>query len=114
MKESRRLELQAQLDCAVSAGRESEAEAIRHTIDRETLECTAHTAERLKRVELDVSEIKETVFDIKDELRDMKAASKTTDAHDKGVQEGAHWVIEILKIIVSAGGGAALIKFLSI
>lgn len=112
MKESRRLELQAQLDQAVSNNDTASADAIRHTIDRETLECTAHTAERLKRVELDVSEIKETVFDIKDELRDMKAASKTTDAHDKGVQEGAHWVIEILKLIVSAGGGAALIKFL--
>ncbi|MGM9863775.1 MAG: hypothetical protein ACI305_05905 [Lepagella sp.] len=112
MKESRRLDLQAKLDQAVAAGDIRAAEAIRATIDRETLECTAHTAERLKRVEIDVSAIKETVFDIKDELRDMKSASNTDKAHTEGVKDGAHWVLELLKLIISAGGGAALIKFL--
>ena len=39
---------------------------MRNTIDRETLECTAHTAERLKRVETDVGEIKQGVEETDD------------------------------------------------
>ena len=102
MKESRRLELQAQLDQAVSNNDTALADAIRHTIDRETLECTA---ERLKRVETDVSEIKEMVFEIKDELREVRSRAK-------GIKDGATWMYDLLRIAVSVGGGAAVLKIL--
>lgn len=101
MKESRRLELQAQLDHAVSTHDTAAADAIRHTIDRETLECTAHTAERLKRVETDVSETKEVVFEIKDEIKVIKAKA-----------QGARWMFDLLKVIAGMGGGAVILKAL--
>lgn len=107
MKESRRLELQAQLDQAVSNNDTALANAIRHTIDRETLECTAHTAERLKRVETDVSEIKEMVFEIKDEIREVRSRAK-------GIKDGATWMYDLLRIAVSVGGGAAVLKILGV
>lgn len=95
MKESRRLELQAQLDHAVSTKDSEAADAIRHTIDRETLECTAHTAERLKRVEANVSEIKENVLEIRDEVKTWKARV-----------DGAKMLWGFLKYVAAIGGGA--------
>lgn len=61
MKETRRLELEQMLDAAYATGDMKHVEAVRRTIDRENLECTAHTAERVKRIEADVLEIKAKV-----------------------------------------------------
>lgn len=61
MKESRRIELEQMLDEAFAEGDERKISAVRRTIDRENLECTAHTAERVKRIEADVIEIKAKV-----------------------------------------------------
>lgn len=61
MLEKRRLELEQMLDNAYATGDAKRVEAVRRTIDRENLECTAHTAERVKRIEKDVTEIKAKV-----------------------------------------------------
>ena len=61
MLEKRRLELEQMLDNAYATGDAKRVEAVRRTIDRENLECTAHTAERVKRIEKDVTEIKSKV-----------------------------------------------------
>ena len=102
MLESRRLELQSQMDAALAANDSSQIEAIRRTIDRETLECTAHTSERVKRVEKAVDEIKTGVNDIKTEL-----------AAWKNKAEGAGLLWKILGIFASSGGGAIILKLLA-
>ena len=102
MLESRRLELQAQMDAAVASGDTARIDALRRTIDRETLECTAHTAERLKRVEKDVGEIKTTVIKI----------SNNITAYENRV-EGAKWLWKVLGVVASAGGGAVILKLLT-
>ena len=99
MTEIRRLELQAQLDRALGDDNDAQAEAIRHTIDRETLECTAHTAERLKRVEKDVTDIKMTVDAIHAEIG--SARDRLT---------GARYLWDFLKLVATAGGGAIILK----
>ena len=101
MKESRRLELQAMLDDARASGDAARIEAVRYTIDRENLECTAHTAERLKLVEADVREIKTTVHEVRDDIRAF---------HHKA--EGAKLLWDALKLLAGAGGGAAILKLL--
>lgn len=101
MLETRRLELQSQMDAALATGDTVKVEALRRTIDRETLECTAHTAERVKRVEADVREIKTDV-------REIKA---TLTAH-RNRYEGAKLLWDTLKVLVGAGGATALIKAL--
>lgn len=57
MKELRRIELEQMLDAALESGDAKRIRAVRRTIDRENLECTAHTAERVKRIEATVEEI---------------------------------------------------------
>ena len=101
MQEARRLELQAQMDAAFARNDVAEIESIRRTIDRETLECTAHTAERLKRVETDVGEIRRGVGEINARL-----------SVSKNRREGAKFVLELLRLLAYTGGGAALLKFL--
>lgn len=61
MLEKRRLELEQMLDAAYATGDMKRVEAVRRTIDRENLECTAHTAERVKRIEADVADIKSKI-----------------------------------------------------
>ena len=102
MLDSRRLELQAQMDAAYAANDTAQIEALRRTIDRETLECTAHTAERLKRVEKDVCEIKGTVGEIRDEL-----------AARKHKMHGARILWDALKLVAASGGGAVVLKLLA-
>lgn len=99
MKESRRIELEQMLDAAEASGDAKQIRAVRRTIDRENLECTAHTAERVKRVEADVLEIKSIVSKI----------SLSLDAAKNKVQ-GAKMLWDVLKVIVGAGGGAFLLK----
>lgn len=101
MLESRRLELQSQMDAAYAANDTARIEALRRTIDRETLECTAHTAERTKRVEATVTDIKKIVYEIRDDWRAMKHRA-----------EGAKWLWRILGAAVASGGGAWLMKAL--
>ncbi|MBQ1429496.1 MAG: hypothetical protein IIZ06_07490 [Kiritimatiellae bacterium] len=101
MLETRRLELQSQMDAALAANDKARIEALRRTIDRETLECTAHTAERVKRIEKDVVEVKSDV-------REIKGALTAT----KHRIEGAKWLWDALKVLIGAGGGAALLKAL--
>lgn len=101
MLEERRLELQRQMDAAHAANDAAQIEALRRTIDRETLECTAHTAERLKRVEANVGDIKTVTYELRNEFRAWKHRA-----------EGAKWLWRVLGAGVAAGGGAALLKLL--
>ena len=102
MLENRRLELQSKMDAALAANDSAQIEAIRRTIDRETLECTAHTAERVKRVEKAVDEIKTGVNEIKTELTAWKNRA-----------EGAGLLWKVLGIFAASGGGAVILKLLS-
>ena len=105
MLETRRLELQSQMDAALAANDKARIEALRRTIDRETLECTAHTAERVKRIEKDVVEVKSDV-------REIKGALTAAKHRIEGAKWGAKWLWDILKVLAGAGGGAALLKAL--
>lgn len=99
MKESRRIELDQMLDEAISSGDQRRIEAVKRTRERENMECTSHTSERLKRVESDVIEIKALVSKI----------SRSLDA-TKNKAKGAKMLWDILKVVVGAGGGAFLLK----
>jgi len=54
MEETRRLELDRMLDEAIAAQDGARIKAIRRTMEREMLECTAHTATRIKKIEAKV------------------------------------------------------------
>ena len=99
MKESRRIELDQMLDEAIASGDQHRIDAVTRTRERENMECTAHTAERLKRVESDVIEIKAIVSKI----------SLGIDAAKNKVQ-GAKMLWDVLKVVVGAGGGAFILK----
>lgn len=114
MQEKRRLELQSQMDQAIAAGDAALVEATRRIIDRETLECTAHTAERLKRVEADVAEIKSGLQAFREELTAQVKAIADAMAARRHWWEGAHWAFEIVKYLGAGGGGALLLRLAQI
>ena len=58
MTEERRLALEEKLNEAEASGDPAKIAAIKKTMEQEYRECTSHTADRLKRVEATVNEIK--------------------------------------------------------
>ena len=116
------MELQALLDEAYAKQDTEKVEALRRTIDRETLECTAHTAERLKRVEKNVEEIKNGLIPHK-MFDDIESGLEVvTQAVTELKQEleawkhrafGAKLVWQILGYLAAAGGGGFILKLLT-
>ena len=121
MTESRRLELEEKLNLAEAKGDPAEIAAVKKTMEQEYRECTSHTADRLKRVETTVNEIKAGLIpaDMFQELKDgLKGLSKTvTSLKDemeawKNKASGAKMLWTILRYIAVAGGGGVIVKLL--
>lgn len=126
MTDQLRKELEDRLDKAEASGAQLQINEARRAIDHATLECQAHTADRIKRIERDVTYIKTTleniniknnefershkimasqVYATKDELKEIKLKAA-------GAKAGISGAIEFLKWIVAMGGGGLLLKFL--
>lgn len=124
MTDQLRQELEDRLEKAEASGNQQLINEARRAIDHHTLECQAHTADRVKRIESDVSAIKTTVEKIndyqvalaakhektasevyatKDEIKDIKAKAI-------GAKQGITALIEVLKWIAAVGGGGVLFK----
>lgn len=127
MTEQLRMELEDRLEKAEASGNPTLINEARRAIDHHSLECQAHTADRIKRIEKDVTDIKTTVekisnfqeeiekkhkavatqvYTTKDEINEIKAKAA-------GAKAGISGLLEVLKWIVAVGGGGLLTKFLS-
>ena len=84
------------LDRAEASKDEAQVAAIRRTIDREVLECTSHTAARIKRIEKNVDRLCGEWDGLK-----MKI-------------EGGRIALALLKYGASIGGGAVIAKMLGL
>lgn len=122
MTEARRLELEEKLNVAEAHGDEAEIAAVKKTMEHEYRECTSHTAERLKRVETTLNEIKEGLIpanmfgELKEGLKELAHSFQVLKSEMeawKNKAKGAKILWTILGAIVAAGGGGALVKFLS-
>ena len=83
MVEERRRELEEKLNMAEASGDAAAIAAVKKTMEREYRECTAHTADRLKRVEATVYHIKDGLIPagMFEEMKDgMKELSKSVNA----------------------------------
>ena len=121
MTEDRRRELEEKLNNAEAHGDEAEISAIRKTMDHEYRLCTAHTAERMKRIEKTVNSIEQGLIPA-DMFTNMQnaitsisqsvAALKADIEKWKNKAEGAKMLWKILGYIAAAGGSGAVVKFL--
>lgn len=126
MTDQLRQELEERLAAAEASGNQELINQARHAIDHHTLECQAHTADRIKRIEKDVIEIGQDVKQMKTSYEEMnkqfvevaKVAYDTRNEYkaDKakaaGAYSGMKGLWEVLKWVVAAGGGAGLLKLL--
>lgn len=106
MTEERRLKLESLLDDAVSSGDDSKIEAIRRTIDRETLECTAHTSARIKLIETRTEKIEKTVDKIAEALHVQKAVTNALS------ESGGDWKKVALALLKYGGWLVAILAAL--
>ena len=126
MTDQLRMELEDRLEKAEATGDPARINEARRAIDHHTLECQAHTADRIKRIEKDVTDIKFTVEKIseaqekidgkhkqvanevyatKDEIKEIKARAA-------GAKAGISGFLEVMKWVIAAGGGGLLLKFI--
>lgn len=121
MTEKRRLELEEKLNDAEAHGDPAAIAAVKVTMEREYRECTSHTADRLKRVEATVNEIKAGLIpaNMFQELKDgMTSLSTKVVALKEEVEawknkaKGAKILWTILGVIAAAGGGSLIMKLL--
>lgn len=122
MTEIRRLELEEKLNIAEASGDPAAIAAIKKTMEHEYRECTSHTADRLKRVETTVNEIKAglipaTMFgELKTGLETLTSTVSGLKAEMeawKNKAKGAKILWTILGAIVAAGGGGFILRLLS-
>ena len=122
MTEKRRLELEEKLNIAEAHGDAAEIAAVKLTMEREYRECTSHTADRLKRVEATVNEIKAGLIpaELFGELKTGLSTLSTTVVELKEEVEawknrvkGAKMLWTILGAIAAAGGGGLIVKLLT-
>ncbi len=121
MTNERRLELEEKLALAESHEDEAEISAVKKTMDREYRECTSHTADRLKRVEAVVMEIKgglipQDMFgNMKVDLNELSGqlgSLKNEIESWKQKVSGMKLLWKILGYIVAAGGGGFVFSML--
>ena len=122
MTEIRRLELEEKLNLAEAKGDPAEIAAVKKTMEQEYRECTSHTADRLKRVEATVNEIKAGLIpanmfqELKDGLKNLSVTVtglKEEMEAWKNKASGAKMLWTVLRYVAAAGGGGLLIKMLS-
>lgn len=126
MTDQLRKELEDRLEKAEATGDMALINEARRAIDHHTLECQAHTADRIKRIEKDVTEIKITVENISNFQHDIETKHKrvaaevyaTKDefkelkAKAAGAKAGISGFLEVLKWLIAVGGGGLLVKVL--
>ena len=126
MTEQLRQELEDRLDKAEQSGDQERINEARRAIDHHTLECQAHTADRVKRIEADVIEIARDVKHIRasyDKINEKceeakQIAQNTRDelntykAQANGAATGIKGLLDVLKWVAAAGGGATILKLL--
>lgn len=114
MTEERRLQLEEKLNTAEAHGDEAEILAVKKTMEQEYRLCTSHTADRLKRVESTVNQIKEglipaTLFgELKEGLKELKDEVEGW----KNKAKGAKLLWNLLGYIAAAGGSGYIVKLL--
>ena len=122
MTEERRLQLEEKLNLAEASGDPAKIAAVKKTMEQEYRVCTSHTAERLKRVEKTVNEIKNGLIpaEMFGELKSgLKELSLTVSELKKEMEawknraKGAKTLWQILAYIAAAGGGGIIVKLLS-
>ena len=122
MTEKRRLELEEKLNIAEARGDTAEIAAVKLTMEREYRECTSHTADRLKRVEATVNEIKEGLIpaDLFEKLQNGQkelskcfAEMRTEIEAWKNKAQGAKMLWRLLAILTAAGFGGVISKLMS-
>lgn len=89
MEEARRLELDRMLDEAIAAQDGARIKAIRRTMEREVLECTAHTATRIKKIEAKMDTVDGKMDEVGGKLD--RVCEKLVDQQGKLI----HRIIEI-------------------
>ena len=123
MTDERRRELEEKLNLAEASGDPKQVEAVKKTMDQEYRLCTSHTADRLKRVEKTVNEIKEGLIphDMFENMqKDIQGLStgftelKTEVESWKNKAKGAMSLWKILALIAAGGGSGYLIRALSV
>lgn len=122
MTDQLREELEDRLDKAEKSGDQSRINEARKAIDHHTLECQAHTADRIK-------DIQRSVNEIKSDMKDMQKYYKTLDMQHtetkEGLEEvkntirtwknkadGMHMLAVILRYAGVLGAGGAIGKYL--
>lgn len=122
MTEERRLQLEEKLNIAEARNDPAEIAAVKKTMEQEYRVCTSHTAERLKRVETTVNEIKaglipacmfEELKNGQKQLTETVSSIKTELDSWKNKASGAKMLWTILRYVAAAGGGGLLIKVLT-
>ena len=121
MTETRRLELEEKLNMAEASGDEAKIAAVKKTMEQEYRLCTSHTADRLKRVEATVNEIKKGLIpadmfgnlqkgmeNLTHTVRELKAEVESW----KNKAKGAKLLWTILGYIAAAGGSGYIVKLL--
>lgn len=121
MTEKRRLELEEKLNDAEASGDASRIAAVKKTMEQEYRTCTSHTADRLKRVEDTVNQIKAGLIpaDMFSELKEgLKNLSNTVASLKREMEawknraRGMKLLWTILGYIAAAGGGSLIMKLL--
>ena len=121
MTEDRRLELEEKLNDAEASGDASRIAAVKKTMEQEYRTCTSHTADRLKRVEETVNQIKAGLIpanmfsELKEGLKDLSntvASLKREMEAWKNRARGMKLLWSILGYIAAAGGGSLVMKLL--
>lgn len=121
MTEKRRLELEEKLNDAEAHGDAAAIAAVKKTMEQEYRLCTSHTADRLKRVEETVNQIKAGLIpaEMFSELKDgLKNLSITVNALKKEMEawknraHGMKLLWTILGYVCAAGGGGIVMKLL--
>jgi hypothetical protein len=122
MTEERRLELEEKLNMAEASGDAAAIAAVKKTMEHEYRECTSHTADRLKRVEKTVNEIKDGLIpaELFGELKEgLKTLADTVHGMKSDIEawknkaKGMKLLWHILAIATAAGGGGILMKLLT-
>lgn len=122
MTEKRRMELEEKLNDAEASGDPAKIAAVKKTMEQEYRECTSHTADRLKRVEETVNEIKKGLIpadmfgEIKEGMKNLAATVNILKKEMEAWKNRAHgakmlWII--LGYIAAAGGGGIIMKLLA-
>ena len=121
MTEQRRIELEEKLNLAEATGDPKKVEAVKKTMEQEYRVCTSHTAERLKRVEETVIEIKKGLIpadmfgNMQKEMAEVKQVVSSLRAEIekwKNQMKGMKWLWNVLSVIAASGGGALILKLL--